>query len=111
MLHQKNLLAAGLVFSLVSFGVEAALTVETINGQNLVYDSGNNTTWTQDANLLGTLEATYGYNTIVNAIIAATPVIHDSPNGNDNGGSGVYNLSAGDLVLMEKWTGLLQTLL
>lgn len=57
--------------------------------------------------MLGTLENTYGYNTIVNAIIAADPVIHDTPNyldgsylnydGNYNlPYSGAYTLSAKD---------------
>ena len=105
MQHGKTLLAAGLLFSLSSLSAQAALTPETVNGQKLVYDSGNNTTWTQDANLLGTWEGAYqstSYNTIVNAIIAADPIIHDTPNdydgsyGNYGSYSGTYNLSASD---------------
>jgi hypothetical protein len=97
MLQGKTLLAASLVFGLASFNAQATLTSETVNGQNLVYDSGNNTTWTQDANLLGTWEGAYqstSYTNIVTAIINASGgVIHDTPNGYDNG---TYNLKAAD---------------
>ena len=75
MLQGKILLAASLVFGLASFNAQATLTSETVNGQNLVYDSGNNTTWTQDANLLGTWEGAYqstSYKNIVTAIINAS---------------------------------------
>ena len=97
MLQGKTLLAASLVFGLASFNAQATLTSETVNGQNLVYDSGNNTTWTQDANLLGTWEGAYqstSYTNIVTAIINASGgVIHDTPNYYDNG---TYNLTAAD---------------
>ena len=97
MLQGKTLLAASLVFGLASFNAQATLTSETVNGQNLVYDSGNNTTWTQDANLLGTWEGAYqstSYTNIVTAIINASGgVIHDTPNAYDNG---TYNLTAAD---------------
>jgi hypothetical protein len=97
MLQEKTLLAASLVFGLASFNAQATLTSETVNGQNLVYDSGNNTTWTQDANLLGTWEGAYqstSYTNIVTAIINASGgVIHDTPNYYDNG---TYNLTAAD---------------
>ena len=97
MLQGKTLLAASLLFGLASFNAQATLTSETVNGQNLVYDSGNNTTWTQDANLLGTWEGAYqstSYTNIVTAIINASGgVIHDTPNAYDNG---TYNLTAAD---------------
>jgi hypothetical protein len=97
MLQGKTLLAASLVFGLASFNAQATLTSETVNGQNLVYDSGNNTTWTQDANLLGTWEGAYqstSYTNIVTAIINASGgVIHDTPNDYDNG---TYNLTTAD---------------
>ena len=103
MLQGKTLLAASLVFGLASFNAQATLTSETVNGQNLVYNSGNNTTWTQDANLLGTWEGAYqstSYNNIVTAIIDANGgvngvggVIHDTPNADDNG---TYNLTTAD---------------
>ena len=111
MLQGKTLLAASLVFGLASFNAQATLTSETVNGQNLVYDSGNNTTWTQDANLLGTWEGAYqstSYTNIVTAIINASGgVIHDTPNyldgsynnyDGDNGRaySGTYTLTTAD---------------
>ena len=100
MLQGKTLLAASLVFGLASFNAQATLTSETVNGQNLVYDSGNNTTWTQDANLLGTWEGAYqstSYTNIVTAIINASGgVIHDTPNVYDTYDNGTYNLTAAD---------------
>ncbi|MGD0960017.1 MAG: PEP-CTERM sorting domain-containing protein, partial [Methylomonas sp.] len=54
-------------------------------------------TWSADANLLGTLESSYGYNTIVNAILADDPVIHDTPNLYDiPPNSGTYAISTSD---------------
>jgi Protein of unknown function (DUF1566) len=97
MQHGKTLLVAGLLFGLSSLSAQAALTPYTVNGQKLVYDSGNNTTWTQDANLLGTWEGAYqstSYYNIVTAIINASGgVIHDTPNYND---FGIYHLTAAD---------------
>ena len=97
MLREKTLLAACLVLILTSINAQATLTSETVNGQNLVYDSGNYITWTQDANLLGSLEGAYqstSYNNIVTAIINASGgVIHDTPNSFENG---TYTLHAGD---------------
>lgn len=70
----------------ISGQAEAALTAISSNGANLVYDSGNNTTWTADANLLLTMETNQGFSTVVNAIEAANGgVVHDTPNIYDNG--------------------------
>lgn len=101
MLQGKTLMAVGLAFVLASFSAQATLTSVTVNGQNLVYDSGNNATWTQDANLLGTWEGAYGstsYNDIVNAVIqASNGVIHDTPNFYDTDAiNGIYTLTAAD---------------
>jgi len=85
---------AVVLLSITALSARADLSL-TDNGLG-VYDSALNATWTQDANLLGTLENTQGYSTIVNAIIAANSVIYDTPNFLDNGGSGIYNLSAAD---------------
>lgn len=74
-----------------------------------MYSSVSNATWTADANLLGTMINTQGYDTVVNAIIAASPIIYDSPNyydgsynnyDGDNGRpfSGQYALSASDFT-------------
>lgn len=82
MFYRKTLLAAWVLLSFTALNAQAALTTNA-NGLT-VYDSGNNTVWTQDANLLGTLEGVYqstSYNTIVTAIINARGgVIHDTPN-------------------------------
>jgi len=103
MLYGKPLITASLVFSLVSFNTQATLTSQTVNGQNVVYDSGNNTTWTQDANLLGTMEASEisknGNDTslINNIINASGGVIHDTPNVADSPvNSGTHPLTGAD---------------
>ena len=89
------------VFWLISsyHDAQAALTAETVNGANLVYDSGINAAWAANANLLGTMEssaiAQYGSDiSVINAIIAANAgVVHDAPDLFDNG---TYTLSASD---------------
>jgi len=96
------LLAAGLLLNLITLTAEATLTPYTSAGQSLVYSSVSNITWTGDANLLGSLITSQGYNNVVNAIIAASPVITDTPNyfdgsrNNYGSYSGQYTLSAGD---------------
>ncbi len=103
----KPLLAAGLLLSMTTLTAEASLTLGIADGKSVVYSSVSNITWTGDANLLGTMIQNQGYDTVVNAIIAASPTITDTPNyldgsyGNhdgDNGRpySGVYSLSSGD---------------
>lgn len=93
----KSLLAAGLLLSLTTVTAEAALTAGTAGGQSVVYDNATNITWTGDANLLGTLESTFGYSAIVNAIIAASPTINDIANIYDTpANSGHHTVSASD---------------
>ncbi|MGD0959274.1 MAG: DUF1566 domain-containing protein [Methylomonas sp.] len=94
MQYKKPLLAAGVLFSITTINAQAQLS--SIDNGLGVYDSALNATWTSDANLLGTMENTNGYNTMVQDIIKASPVVHDTPNSYDNGGSGIYNLSASD---------------
>jgi hypothetical protein len=77
MKYHKSLLAAGLLISLTTLTGEASLIGGTAGGQSVVYDNVSNITWAGDANLLGILESTYGYNTIVNTLIAASPTITD----------------------------------
>jgi hypothetical protein len=100
---KNNLLAVAVLLGLNTLNAEASLTAETSNGVQVVYDNVNNITWTADANLLGTLENTYGTSTIVNAILQANysstlnaSVVHDTSNSLDNDGSGVYKLSSAD---------------
>ena len=76
--------------------INANATLSSVDNGLGVYDSALNVTWTSDANLLGTLESQQGYDTVINAIIASSPVIHDKPNGYDTGGSGIYNVSTSD---------------
>jgi hypothetical protein len=97
--NRKTRLAIGLVYGLASVSAQAALTSATVNGANLVYNSTTNTTWTADANLLGTLEANAisqhgNYNQLITDIINANhSVVYDTANFYDNG---TYNLVAGD---------------
>lgn len=104
---RQPLLASGLLFSLTAFNAGATLTPYTSAGENLVYSSVSDITWTGDGNLLGTMISNQGYNNVVNAIIAASPVIYDTPNlydgsyGNFDGDnsrpySGQYRLTAAD---------------
>ena len=76
--------------------LNAHATLTTVDNGLGVYSSVSGVTWTSDANLLGSLETQQGYSTVVNAIIAASPVIHDTPNFLDNRGSGIYNVSTND---------------
>lgn len=99
MQHTKNLSAVGVVFSVFSFTAQAQLINETVENDFLVYDTINNATWTQDANLLGTLEANaisqFGDdNSLITDIInASAGVIADSANDFDNG---TYTLTSFD---------------
>jgi hypothetical protein len=94
----KPLLIAGLLLSATSFNAQAALTSYTgANGVNLVYDNVTNLTWTKDANLLDSLETAQGYTNLVNAIVAASPVIKDTANLYDTPSySGQHTVSAAD---------------
>ena len=83
------LLAVGLL------GANLAQASLIADGPGLVYDSVANVTWSSDANLLATMEASNP--SLVANIIAAVPTVHDTPNANDTpSNSGTYNLSAGD---------------
>lgn len=91
----KPLLAAGLVLSLTTLNAEASLTPYTSAGQNLVYSSVSDITWTQDANLLGTLEASNP--NLISTIISAIGSITDTPNYFDTPSySGSHTLTTAD---------------
>ena len=80
--------AAILAFSL-STGAQASLVART---GGMVYDTVNNITWAADANLFQTQAASNA--SLVSEIIAANGgVIHDTPNGYDNG---TYTLTTAD---------------
>lgn len=66
---------------LASLNAHAELTSYNPNGVDLVYSSVSDVTWTKDANLLGSMIASRGFDTVVNEIIAASPIITNTPNG------------------------------
>lgn len=76
--YRPALLASALL--LTSLNVQATLTSYKNEGADLVHSSVSNVTWTKDANLFATMANAKGFDNLVNAIIAASPVIHDSPN-------------------------------
>ncbi|WP_415879795.1 DUF1566 domain-containing protein [Methylomonas sp. TEB] len=89
------LLATGLLLSLTSLTAEATLTPYTSAGQSLVYSSVSNITWTGDANLLGTLEASNP--NLVSTIISTIGSVTDTPNYYDTPEySGTHTLNPGD---------------
>ncbi|MGY6275458.1 hypothetical protein [Methylomonas sp. MgM2] len=91
------LLTASVLLGITSFNVEASLTVGTSFGESVVYSSVSDVTWTGDANLLGTMITNHGYDTVINAIIAASPVIYDTPNFYDiPSNSGQHIVSSAD---------------
>ena len=95
--YTPPLLVVGLLFSLTPLTTEAALTAGTAGGQSVVYSSFSNITWTGDANLLGTMESSLGYDVIVNAIIAASPTIFDTANAWDTPmKSGYHSVNSSD---------------
>lgn len=110
---KKVLLAASLLLSLTTLNAEASLTAYTSGGQNLVYSSLGNITWTADANLFLTQANSYvgGASAYVNAVIASVPggKINDTPNVFDTpANSGYHTLSTSDFNTtngMVSWFG------
>jgi hypothetical protein len=97
MQQTKTLLAASIILSLTTLTAEASLTASIAGGQSVVYSSVSDITWTGDANLLGTMIQNQGYSTVVNAIIAASPTINDTPNIFDKpSNSGHYSVTSTD---------------
>lgn len=93
--NKKLLTTAGLLLSLTALNAEAVLTPYiAVDGSAVVYSSISDITWTADANLLGTMISNQGYDTVVNAIIAASPIITNTPNFYSPTGS--YNVSTAD---------------
>ncbi|WP_150047434.1 VPLPA-CTERM sorting domain-containing protein [Methylomonas rhizoryzae] len=101
MIHTKSLVAS-VLFSAAAFNANATLTTYSSGGIDLVYSSVSDITWTADGNLLGSMMESQGFDTVVNAILAASPVIHDTPNQYDGSYydhwhyDGNYTLSAED---------------
>ncbi|MGD0961036.1 MAG: DUF1566 domain-containing protein [Methylomonas sp.] len=101
MQNRKILLAAGALFSLTTINAQATVDAQTqanltvTNGGLTVSDSVTSTTWTSNANLLGTLESTTP--NLVQTIIHDDPVITDTANIYDTPpNSGTYNLTTSD---------------
>lgn len=90
-----SVLANTLLVGLFSANVNAALTSYTQNGVNYVYSSESDVTWTKDANLLGSMIFSKGFNTVIDAIILASPTVNSAPNSFD-GYTGTYNISSAD---------------
>jgi hypothetical protein len=88
----KAILTASI--ALISVNAQATLTSYNPNGVDLVYSSVSNVTWTKDGNLLGSLFASQGFNTVVNAIIVASPTISFKPNFYNP--TGTHNISISD---------------
>jgi hypothetical protein len=81
----------------VAADVHATLGAYSVNGQQVLFDNSNNVTWTRDANLLGTLENKYGYNTIINRVVANSAELFDNPNAFDTPSlSGHHFVTAND---------------
>lgn len=94
--------------SFIAFGslsANAALTSYSSHGVELVYSSVSHVTWTKDANLLGSMIASQGYSTVINAIIAASPTIASAPS-NFDGYTGTYNITAANFVKDDQGLGL-----
>jgi hypothetical protein len=104
---KSTFIAATLGFCSVSLSAHATLTSYTANGKDLVYSSVSDVTWTKDGNLLGTLFTSQGFNTVVNAIVAASPTISNTPNFISPTGS--YTISASDFSVngQTTWFGAL----
>ncbi len=96
-----GLLAMGM---LGANGAQASLIAD---GPGLVYDNVANVTWSSNANLFATMQVSNP--NLVNAIIAAVPTVHDTPNAYDNAGSGNYKLSSADFFgggTLDWWGGM-----
>lgn len=88
-------IAAALVLGAFSLSAHAALTSYTAQGgKDVVYSSVSDVTWTKDANLLGSMIASQGFNTVVNNILTASPTISNTPNTLSPSGS--YTLTSTD---------------
>ena len=99
-LNLNHVLAGlALILSLSYSATSSAALVN--NGSGLIYDSGLNATWTQDANLLGTLEGnrSASYNAMVNTIITTIVEIQDTANIHDSTGTpGFHTLTTADFA-------------
>jgi len=89
---RKAILAASI--ALISINAQATLTSYNGSGADLVYSSASDVTWTKDGNLLGSMIANHGFDTVVNDILSASPTISSYPNYFSP--TGAYTLSDAD---------------
>ena len=75
---KSTIIVITLALTVFSHHAQAALSSYSVNGKDLVYSSESNVTWTKDGNLLGSLFASQGFNTVVNAILAANTSSSDN---------------------------------
>jgi hypothetical protein len=94
LLKIKNRVYVSALLLLASLSAHAELVSYNSNGVGLVYSSVSDVTWTKDANLLGSMIDSRGFNTVVNEIIAASPIITNTPN--QFSLTGDYALSSAD---------------
>jgi len=92
---KKAFLSASI--ALISLNAQATLTSYNPNGVELVYSSVSNVTWTKDANLLGSMFDSRGFNTVINDILSVSPTITNIPN--DFSPSGTYTISSNDFYI------------
>jgi hypothetical protein len=90
------IIATSLVLSSLSINAQATLTRYTANDMGVVYSSVSDVTWTKDGNLLGSMFTTQGFDTVVDAIIAASPTITNTPSNINL--SGIYTISSTDFM-------------
>lgn len=104
----RPLVMLGTLLGASAFNAHATLTSYSVYGADLVYSSISDVTWTQDANLLGTLETTLGYTNAIEAIISASPSITDTANYWDTPSySGQHTVTASDFLTggLANWFG------
>lgn len=96
MRFNSHLLAANVLLGFTTLDANAALTAYTAVGdQDVVYSSVSDITWTADANLLGTLQASD--TNLINTIISTITSIADTPNFLDTPAySGSHTLTTAD---------------
>jgi hypothetical protein len=96
--------AASMLFlGAIALDAQATLTGYTANGTNFVYNSGTNTTYTADGNLLGTLQNAYGFENVVHAIITSSPTVSNTANSFDNGTHQITAADFGANGLVDWW--------
>jgi len=86
----------------------ASLIPYNSSDQNVVYSTISNSTWTEDANLLGTMILKNGFMKTISDIISTSPTIENVPNFYDDY-TGIYTVTASDFsnntIGLTNWFG------